>query len=267
MTDKKTPLKYILRDAYNGFGAKQVRYVPVEVRTPHVLEMYPPKEGWGIVVEARDPLGFFASGMELQKAFISSAQSGEEPNDYLRSRMARKVQVVFEAKLIGPDGRIRAIGSLWQLIEPTDRNPDPTEHWAIGETKARNRLYMALGFGSDQLLGDSKFEPVQVSDDDPAAFSYREEAVETPAAQPAPASAAAGATSAPAASAAPQLPETPAGGGKASKDKEERKKGNYRNQIKHIIELRGLKDVVIPEDLEGLKKLHKELSDTKSRAA
>ena len=101
----------------------------IRSRTADFLQAYPPKEGWGLLIE--------------------SEQAGV---DLVGSCGAHVVTMRYRAELVGPDGRVRATASKLFPI-------DGYTSFERGETGVRHRIYDALGIAgaidNDELEGQT----------------------------------------------------------------------------------------------------------------
>lgn len=112
-----------------------VYYWPVHHQTRHVLEVYPPADGWCITIES--DLGSFRLPQWRQ-----NAQGGW---DELSQPTAS-----FTATLVSPLGHVVASASALKMI-------DGTTAWEAGETKARSRLYKVIGLTTTLDAEDGAF--------------------------------------------------------------------------------------------------------------
>jgi len=108
----------------------------VHHRTRHVLEIYKPSEGWRICIDnAPGPFNL------------------HDPDTYVlgedgRPRMAEQPTCLFTASLIGPDGQVVATATTLKII-------NGPAAWEQGESKARSRLYEALGLSRLDDAGET----------------------------------------------------------------------------------------------------------------
>lgn len=121
---------------------------PISERIPEFLQRFPPDEGWGVEIEMVDPLSRRPGLLELYKECIRAgrtARSLPDPNDPAWKN------VVFIAKLT-KDGQPLITASTVQFIE--------FEHdYEKAETRARDRLMAACGFGGNVLDFDNEGAP------------------------------------------------------------------------------------------------------------
>lgn len=105
---------------------KDVMIWGVHYRTQHVLEKFPPEEGWAIRV-TNEPGPF---NIPDPYTLVSDASGNQVP--------AMQPTVLFTAQLLGPKANVIAEASLLKVIN---------SHWAwqSGQSSVRGALYDALG--------------------------------------------------------------------------------------------------------------------------
>jgi len=119
------------------------RYLKVSQRLPDFLEKYPPEEGYGIEIEVRDPLSFRPALLELYKECI---RNNRTPRSLPDTNDPSWKALIFIAKLT-KDGKVLHTASTHQQIEFE-------KDYEQSETRARQRLLAALGFGGEILDSD-----------------------------------------------------------------------------------------------------------------
>jgi len=127
------PLAHEIRPLLNTNGlpvmnreGKVIDIWGVHHKTPHVLDVYKPTDGWGIVISDRpgpfeipDPNTLVTNGSGQQVA-------------------ASQPTTIFVAELTNPEGRVMANASVLCII-------NSTFSWSDGQTLARSKLYVAMG--------------------------------------------------------------------------------------------------------------------------
>lgn len=255
-------------------------YILVGEQARIALELYPPSQGWAIVVDASDKMGWFAATTELRKAFITSPHAGEAPNEFVQRMFGSWINVQFEAKLVNPDGKTVANASCTWSMRRTEfddsQNFMVLSEWSKAETNARRRLYNVIGLGVEQLRLNPEYELHYM---DPTAKTLAELKSERPdltpvgdktPAQPAHPQQGATGNASQSQSSQPSGGKKPVKGGKddtsdksgetALTKKEEAKLKNLQTQIKAIWQRRGVTDQVMPTTLKEASTLYKSLA-------
>lgn len=126
------PTAVELRPLLDSLGQPVIREgKPLDIwgvhhKTPHVLDVFKPIEGWGIVVTDR------AGPFEIPdpNTRVSDGKGGET--------IASQPTTIFTAELVNPEGRTVASASVLCII-------NSTYAWSDGVNHARSKLYIALG--------------------------------------------------------------------------------------------------------------------------
>lgn len=117
---------------------KKVEVWGLAHRTRHFLEVFPPQEGWTVNILA-----------------TPGPVSLSDPETYTADgTMAVQPTMVFTATLSDKDGKIVATASSLRLM-------NGVSSWEAGESKARGRLYDALGLTTSGLFEEQDAAPAQ----------------------------------------------------------------------------------------------------------
>lgn len=212
-------------------------YLKLAARYPGFLEKYPPDAGWSIEITPRDFAGITASRHQAFVEWVKIHPDGT-PSEFLAHKFGGALTVVFEGKLVSPEGKVVATASSFGVISEY-------KAWERAETACRQRILQAIGLGSEDYLDE---EPTQAEIDADAKAGARTVPSVTPTPKPEQVKATT------AVSEAMQKVGTKVSPQIAWQ--------SIANQIRSIRHSRGIADAPVPENLDEAKKMLKGLMRT-----